>query len=276
MPLPLYITPMSIRLIALDLDGTLLTPDKQIHPPTAHALQSLAAQDIKIILASARPPRSVRPFYSQLALDTLQINYNGALIHHQPTQSHLHHQPMPGQLVLRIIIHARTLYPSVLASLEVLDRWYTDYVDPAYLTETARHFQPDSVAPIHTFCDQPITKLMLLAPLSTILGLEQTLKFAYPDNITLTRCDDHLLQIMDHRAGKAAALTIIAAHYQIPLSDVLAIGDAPNDLDMLQAAGHSAAVANAHDSVKNIAQHITPSPDSQGVLQALRHFGLCA
>lgn len=266
---------MPIRLIAIDLDGTLLTEDKQIHPPTAQALRSLSAQGIKVILASARPPRSVRPFYKELALDTLQINYNGSLIYHEPSQTPFYHQPMPGHLVLRIVSHARTLYPSVLASLEVLDHWFTDHVDSDYLTETARHFQPDSIAPIHTFCDQPITKLMFLAPLSTILSLEQTLKFAYPDHITLTRCDDHLLQIMHHSASKAAALKMIANHYRIQMSDTLAIGDAPNDLEMLQSAGLSVAVANAHDSIKAIAHHTTQFPTSQGVLAALQHFGLC-
>jgi len=265
---------MSIRLLAIDLDGTLLTDAKQIAPPTAAALRSLAHNGLKIVFASARPPRSIRPFYEELALDTLQINYNGALIWHEPARRPFFHQPMPGQLVLNVIYHARTLYPGLLASLEVLDHWYTDRIDPAFLTETARAFHPDSIAPIHTFCNQPITKLMFLGHLSVIIGLEQTLRFAYPDDIVTTRCDDHLLQIMHHRASKAAALKMIAHHYAIPMSDTLAIGDAPNDIDMLQSAGLSVAVANAHPSVKEIAQWISPAPNSDGVLAALQHYQL--
>jgi len=267
---------MGIRLIALDLDGTLLTDEKRIHPPTAEVLREVGKNGVRVVLASARPPRSVRAFYAELGLDTLQINYNGAMIWDEPEQRAFYHQPMAGELALQIVTHSRCLYPGVLASLEVMDRWYTDYVDPRYATETAKFFEPDGVGPIHTFCDQPITKLMLLAPLSTIISLHETLKFAYPDEIALTRCDDHLLQIMHKSASKAAAMKMIAEHYGVGLSEVLAIGDAPNDLEMLQCAGHSAAVGNAHECVKEIAAYTAAMDTSEGVLDILRHYRICA
>src|SRR5688572_15670547 len=69
-----------IRMVAIDLDGTLLDDSKKISEQTAGALGCLPLQDIRVVIASARPPRSVRQVYHALKLDTLQINYNGALI----------------------------------------------------------------------------------------------------------------------------------------------------------------------------------------------------
>src|SRR5438552_18459093 len=74
-----------IALVAVDLDGTLLDQNKRVSEQTVRALQCLPASGIKVVIASARPPRSVRHIYQQLGLDTWQINYNGALIWDEPS-----------------------------------------------------------------------------------------------------------------------------------------------------------------------------------------------
>ena len=89
-----------IRLVAIDLDGTLLDRDKRVSEQTVRALKCLPAAGVKVVIASARPPRSVRHIYHQLALDTWQINYNGALIWDEPTRRRIFHRPMDGALVL--------------------------------------------------------------------------------------------------------------------------------------------------------------------------------
>src|SRR5438552_2118936 len=74
-----------IGLVAVDLDGTLLDENKRVSEQTVRALQCLPAAGIQVVIASARPPRSVRHIYQQLGLDTWQINYNGALIWDEPS-----------------------------------------------------------------------------------------------------------------------------------------------------------------------------------------------
>ena len=69
-----------IRMIAIDLDGTLLDAQKRVSPQTVDGLKCAIDHGVKIVIASARPPRSVRPIYEMLGLTTWQINYNGALI----------------------------------------------------------------------------------------------------------------------------------------------------------------------------------------------------
>src|SRR3954465_141190 len=83
-----------IRLVAIDLDGTLLNDSKQVSDRTAEALRCLPAQGVRTVIASARPPRSVRHIYQKLALDTWTINYNGALIWDEQAKRVVFHQPM--------------------------------------------------------------------------------------------------------------------------------------------------------------------------------------
>jgi len=85
-------TAADIRLVAIDLDGTLLDDRKQVSARALESVAGLPARGIKVVIASARPPRSVRPIYAQLKLNTLQINYNGALIWDQPNLRNIFHR----------------------------------------------------------------------------------------------------------------------------------------------------------------------------------------
>ena len=263
-----------IKLVAIDLDGTLLTRSKQVCARAAKALRCLPEQDVKVIIASARPPRSVRAIYQQLGLKTLQINYNGALIWDEPNQRAVFHKPMPGRLVRTMIERARDMYDEVLVSCEVLDRWYTDRADQSYTTETGRLFKPDVMAPLEQFTEQPITKLMFLGDPRIMNALEPVLA-EFERKVTIVRTDDELLQVMDARVSKASALKQVAEIYRVDSKQILAIGDAPNDVGMLQFSGIAVAMDNAHTIVKHAADWIAPSNDDHGVHAALVRFGVC-
>ncbi len=75
--IPRPVHPKKIRMVALDLDGTLLTSRKSITPITHAAVRAVIETGVKVVLATARPPRSVRSYYSALKLDTVTVNYNG-------------------------------------------------------------------------------------------------------------------------------------------------------------------------------------------------------
>jgi hypothetical protein len=264
-----------IRLVAIDLDGTLLDDTKQISLQTAKALACLPARDVKVVIASARPPRSVRHIYHALKLDTLQINYNGALIWDERAGLAVFHRPMNGKLVRALIDAARAQFDSVVVTCEILDRWYTDRFDQPYTTETGKLFKPDVVAALHEICAQPITKLVLLADPRAITQLETTLEKTHKGKAVIVRTDPQLIQIMDKRVSKAAALKMVAAHYDVPMQRVMAIGDAPNDVGMLQLAGVAVAMDNAYEIVKQTADWVAPSNNDHGVHAALVKYGLC-
>ncbi len=265
-----------IQLVAADLDGTLLDDHKQIGPATILAIAALPQFGVKFVIASARPPRSVRHLYQQLALATWQINYNGALIWDQPSQHAVFHRPLHGPLVLEMIHLARAIDPRILITCEILDRWHTDRLDNTYTTETGKLFKPDVVAPAETYCDADVTKLLLLGPSEVIQAIEPELRRQFAPRAAIVRTDSNLIQIMHKDVNKAAALRRIADHYGIPMERTLAIGDAANDLEMIQAAGVGVAVANSPAELQQHADWVAPSNNDQGVLAALRRYVLPA
>ena len=266
-------SPLDIRMVAIDLDGTLLNDSKQVSAQTLEALRGVVERGVKVVIASARPPRSVRHIYNQLGLDTWQINYNGALIWDEPAKRVIFHRPMNCDLVRDLIEIARSKFDSVLVTCEILDRWYTDRFDQSYTTETGRLFKPDVIAPLDQFCNQPITKLLLLGEKEMIDQLESHADRTPATNVTVVRTDPELLQIMDKGVSKGAALQIVAEHYQIPLENMMAIGDAPNDVGILKIAGIGVAMDNASEIVKDAADWIAPSNNDHGVHAAMVKFG---
>jgi 5-amino-6-(5-phospho-D-ribitylamino)uracil phosphatase len=265
-----------IRMVAIDLDGTLLNDSKQVTKQTLRSISCLPSRGVKVVIATARPPRSVRHIYEQLGLDTFQINYNGALIWDEPRKVAVFHRPMAGALVRELIARGRDLYADLLVSCEVMDRWYTDRHDPQYTTETGRLFKPDVICSVDEMCRQPVTKLMFLGHPELITALEPEFGAAdLAEKITAVRADADLIQIMDRRVSKAVAMMRIAQHYGVAKQQIMAIGDAPNDVGMLQAAGVAVAVDNAHERVKAVADWVAPSNNDHGVHAALVRYGLC-
>lgn len=262
----------AVRLVALDLDGTLLDDSKRVGERTASAIRGLVRRGVKVVIASARPPRSVRSIYRELDLDTYQINYNGAMVWDEVRGRVIHHRPMESGLVRRMVERARALFPGILVSCEVLDRWYTDRFDPSHTTETGKTFRPDVVAPLETFLGQPFTKLLFLGETGEVLELEDRIGRDFGSEVAVVRSDPDLIQIMDRRASKANALRLVAEGYGVAMEEVLAVGDAPNDVEMLREAGISVAVGNAHPLAKAAARWVAPSNNDEGVLAALQRY----
>jgi 5-amino-6-(5-phospho-D-ribitylamino)uracil phosphatase len=268
-------TRSDIRLVAIDLDGTLLDDRKRISPKTIATLDQVARRGVKVVIASARPPRSVKHIHAALQLDTWQINYNGALIWDSAARRAIFHRPLPGPVVRQIVEHARRVDPRVLVSCELLDRWYTDRHDESYRTETGRLFKPDVIAPLETFFDVSMTKVLLAGNPPLMDEIEATLGMAHDKDMCLVRTEEDLVQIMHPDVSKATALALVAEHYGVPMANVMAIGDAPNDLSMLRVAGTAVAMDNAHPAVKQIAHWVAPSNNDHGVHAALVRYGLC-
>ena len=261
-----------IRLIAIDLDGTLLHDNKRLSATNARAVAEATNRGIHVVLASARPPRSVREIYHRLSLDTLQVNYNGALIHDMPRGKHVFHQPLSASLAKQIVKFARKMDPDVVVSLEILDKWYTDHVDETLPTATSRYFEPDFVGPLDAFLTVPVTKLMLLAPPEKLKPIHESVRKKFGSQIAILTCDDFLIQLVHKQVDKASALKVVAEHYKIDQQNVMAIGDAPNDLGMIQWAGVGVAMANGWDYLKQAADITAPANDEDGVAYVIENY----
>jgi 5-amino-6-(5-phospho-D-ribitylamino)uracil phosphatase len=264
----------AIELVAIDIDGTLLRSDKKLTRRSATAIAAACRMGVKVVLASARPPRSVREIYQCLKLDTLQINYNGALIHDPRRRRNIFHLPLSADLAKRVVRHARRAEPDIVISIEILDKWYTDHVDETLPTETSKAFTPDFIGPLDAIVRTPVTKIMLLGLPGALARARKAVLKKFAGQIALAVSDPHLIQIIHPHADKGAALAQVAQKYGVPAERIMAIGDAPNDVGMLEYAGLGVAVANAWDAVRAAADVMVPSNNDDGVAEALRRYVL--
>jgi len=264
---------MKIHMVAIDLDGTLLNSSKEITQTTAEILRTARSEaGVKIVLATARPPRSVRPFYDLLDLDTPMINYNGALVLDPADGRVLMHRPIPVKNCRGIIRLAREIYPEVLVSAEIMDRWLTDRLDPAYNTETGLLFSPDVVAPIDDWINQSMTKLLLLGHSERLKDVAAAVRQRFTHQVAMVQTENYMLQIMHATVSKAQALRVVAAEMHLRRGQVMAIGDNANDVGMLQWAGVAVAMANAAPEALAAADHVADHHDADGAAHAVRQL----
>lgn len=271
-------------LIALDLDGTLLTSEKRVSDEDASALREAMRRGVRVVLATARPPRGVRWVLDTLGAlgegasgDAVTINYNGALVWDARARSAIEHTPLSGEVASDVVREARAMMPDTLVSVEVVDVWHTDRHDPELSMETGKLFQPDRIGPLDETLSVGVTKLMLLARPAYLPALRDRVEssFLRTERASVFVTDPHIVQIAAHGVDKGAALARHAARLGIAPERVFAMGDASNDVEMLRVAGLGVAMANAEDAAKDAADEvIARSNDEGGVAHALRRFGL--
>lgn len=263
-----------IRMVAIDIDGTLMRSDKQVTRRSARAIAEAARRGVSIVLASARPPRSVRELHRELGLTTPSVHYNGALVFDAATQTHLFHRPLARRTARRAVRLARRVDRSVVVSIERLDRWLTDRVDPTLLVETARNSEPDFLGSMRDCLREDVTKLMLLAPPERLAPVRDHLHARLGGELAVHVSDRHVIQLVHREVDKAAAVRWIADRHGIASEEVMAIGDAPNDAGMLRWAGLGVAMENAWPQALAAADALAPSNDAEGVTAALERFVL--
>jgi Cof subfamily protein (haloacid dehalogenase superfamily) len=269
-------------IVAIDLDGTLLTSDKRLSPEDACALRAACSRGVRIVLATARPPRGVRWILDELGIlangfqDAVTINYNGALVWDGSTRSPIEHTPLEALTAREIVERARQHHAETMVSVETLDVWHTDRHDPGLSMETSKLFPPDYVGPLDGTLAQAVTKLMLIAQPEHISGLRERMSvFESSSRAGVFVTDPHIVQVAAHGVDKGAALARHADRLGIAQSRVLAIGDASNDVGMLRWAGLGVAMANAERAAADAADEtLDRTNDDAGVAHALRRFGV--
>jgi len=267
-------TDLPFDMVAIDLDGTLLRDDHQVTVRTVQAIAKAQKLGVKVVIATARPPRGMRHIAEALKIDTHWVTYNGAMIFDPQINKHIYHQPLSSDLARKIVKAARKTDKECVISLEILDKWYTDHVDDSLPTQISRNFAPDFVGPLEAFLKVPITKLLVLAPAERIPKIRIAVEKKFGSQVTAAITDHHLLQYIHKDADKRIALKKVASLYDIDVSRVMCIGDAPNDASMLKWAGLGVAVENGWQVAKNAADVIVPSNQEGGAAYAIRKYVL--
>jgi Cof subfamily protein (haloacid dehalogenase superfamily) len=228
------------------------------------------------VLATARAPRGTRALLQALDITSPVINYNGAVIWNPIEDKPQYHEPLSGEIARQIVEEARTLHPDLMVTIEALDRWHTDRVDERFLFTDGKPAQPDSLGPLDDALSQPVTKLNLLGEPERLKGVLEmvTEHFWKPKQVSVFLSDPSLIQITHPLVDKGIALQRIARKMNLKREEVMAIGDASNDMGMIGWVGFGVAVANAYPAVLELADAVVPSNDELGVARAIQRFVL--
>ena len=268
---------MKVSCFIFDLDGTLLTSENKISETDKKTLKDLSEKGIKIVVATGRSPLQIKEYIHSLGISDPVITCNG------------------GQIINVIsgeIIYRKFLRPSdVKAMLNALSKDGTDYlfytpdcVYHSYSSERVKFFlaynataPKEFSVPIKPASEYPqsegyenLLKILIHDKTARISEFEKT--FNKNGTLTIVSSGKDLIDVMPENTTKGNAVKELAKYLNIPISEVAAFGDSPNDETMLAAAGISVAMGNADDSIKKICDFTTKSNDEFGITYAIQNI----
>jgi Cof subfamily protein (haloacid dehalogenase superfamily) len=265
--------------IALDLDGTLLTDELRTTPRSRAAIRMARERGAAVLLASARPPRSMRRYHRELELETPLVAYNGALVWDAAAGAPLFHQPLVPDAARALVAFLRERDPALNISLECGDRWYIDDLTEEVRRAIERYGwdPPHAVACLEQVLAEEveaISKVLFRGSHEMATELMAALPPDLAGRLQITTSGEWFCEVMAAGATKAAAIEWAAGTLGRGPGDVLAIGDSPNDIPMLEAAALGVAMGNAAPMVRAAANVITASNNEEGVALAIERYVL--
>ena len=259
------------RLLAIDLDGTLLTPQKLITPRTQKALFQAAEMGITIVIATGQTCQVLRHVCAGLPLIAPQIIENGAIVADIQRGIVLHEHLLPAEYVLPALDALRSL--GLYRAYHTFQRVYVDANTPR-----ARNWYrpplppPVEVADVASIYPQPCIKVAGVGEVETLRARRHELECIFDGVLYVTQSSPDLLELLHPAVSKGNALRAIAADLGIPPVEVAAIGDNHNDIGMLRFAGLGVAMGNAHAEVKAEADYVTLSNAEEGVAAVIEEM----
>jgi len=273
-------TNQPIRLIISDIDGTILDDQHQVDSKLKDMIPLLSREKIPFVLASARSPLGMEPIAHELGLgDNPLACYNGALVIKGDPQAYetIIEHPLDKKEIRTFLELVKAEFPSVSINLYSGKDWIADRLDKWVQIEAAitgeRPMIQNELIPVLN-AQMPVHKLLLIdqAPvIQKLYGYLQTLEFP---KTAFYLSKDNYMEVTAKHVSKEQALYEIAQHYQVPLEQVMTIGDNFNDLPMLRLAGLGVAMGNAPEAVKTEAKAVTKSNNEHGVAEAVEKYVL--
>lgn len=268
---------MNIKLVALDIDGTLLTSDGQVTPEVFQAIQDAKAQGVHVVLATGRPRSGVLRLLEELHLNQpgdLVITFNGGLIQDVHTGETLYEEHLSYNDYLDIEALARKLavpmHASTKSGIYTANRNIGTYtVHEAKLVHSDLFYRTPKEMEQHT-----VLKCMYVDEPEVLERIISSIPDSFYDRFTIVRSAPFYLEILPKTVDKGQALLHLASKLHLSPEQVMAVGDQENDQAMLEVAGLPVAMDNASPELKKIAKVVTRSNDESGVAYALRKWVL--
>lgn len=257
-----------IKLIAIDIDGTLITPDKRVTSSVRRALRYAEDRGIMVTLITGRLYPTCKKYSLELDLSGPCVIYQGAMIIDPKTDQVLHEVRISKDKALKIVRIARER----ALSLNVYMDQFTFYTEKpnqySILDAQLNEVEIQIVDDVEKIIKGDPLKLMFVDEPPVISKLEEELSSQDGECVAFSSLPQ-FLEIVNKRATKADALKWIADRFNIKREEVMAIGDSHNDITMLKWAGIGVAMGNADDKVKEAADFVTLSNTEDGVAHAI-------
>lgn len=270
----------NIKLIATDLDGTLLNSQKQLTKPLINAICKLQNKGIVFVPTTGRVLSSVPDAVKEIESLKYIITSNGAAINNLHTGEEIASCPIPENTLMQTIKKAAFL--PIMIEIFYKGKAYTEkkYIDNLNnygVVGWHVDYVLSTRTPINNtmeFAKENATQIeninLIFADQNLRLNFKQYLE--EKDFATVTSSSPNNLEITNKLATKGNALKTLCTKLNILPSQVAAFGDSSNDYDMLKFAGLSIAMENGEEHIKKIAHHVTSSCDENGVLSAIERF----
>jgi hydroxymethylpyrimidine pyrophosphatase-like HAD family hydrolase len=258
-----------IKLVASDLDGTLLRPDETVSERTRDAIATARRAGLTLVVVTGRPPRSLAPIAAHIGLGGIAICANGAVIWDLDTATMVDTSPLAAELAVRLVRGLRRAIPGVVFAVE-LERGFgreAGWADGALLPA------PDALeADALELVTGPVVKLLLRHPTMPHAEVARRARETVGEAAVVTWAGTRVVEISAAGVTKAWALERLCDRLGVHREEVVAVGDMENDLAMLAWAGHAVAVANAQQNVLDAADEVTASNLDDGVAQVLERL----
>lgn len=252
------------RLVATDLDGTLLRPDGTVSDRTKRAVMGLSAAGIGFVIVTARPPRWLHALADLVGPHGAAVCANGAFVYDVPARTVREVHGIPDDLVTDLVGELRAAVPGVRFGAE---RASGALLEPGYPgTDLDRRAEAIHVAPMQERGSEPVGKLLAVAPHWEEADFLARVEAVVGERAHLAYSGAHgLAEITGPGVTKAAGLARWAGARGIGSADVWAFGDMPNDLPMLAWAGQGFAIAQGHHLLLRAGFARTEGPQDEAV-----------
>jgi Cof subfamily protein (haloacid dehalogenase superfamily) len=256
---------MNFKLVAIDLDGTLLNNDLKISGRTFNTLQETIKRGINVTLCTGRMFASAYPYAKELELNVPLITYNGALVKNSFDNEIIYKRYLPVEEAKHIIITCRKYNCQINVYSD--DKLYVEKSN-----EWAKKYARRVKVPIYQVKD--LFEILTHSPIKILaMGEEQELRKIRKElegrNLYITRSHPCFLEILNTEATKGKGLDAVAKKLCIDRKEILALGDNENDIEMFKYAGFAVAMENAEENVKIHADYVTKNNDDDGVADAI-------
>lgn len=257
-----------IKLISLDLDGTLLGPDGDLAPGAPEAIARARAAGMRVVLNTGRPMTEAGDFARRAGCDSLVSCLGGALLGDARTGAELRRWDIPepwGSRALAICL-GRGLEITIFSGNQVV-------LDPFSKESLLRTYPYPEFHRQALVAEDPLSYMaqrgMPVTKIHGDWGPCPRAELETLEKVEITTSNDHDFELVPTGVSKGSALALIALMYGIPLEQCAAVGDSENDLPMLKAAGLSFAMGNAPEQVRQAAHRVVPDNAQGGVVRAI-------